>query len=431
MEKFAKNKVVKNASWIIVSKMIQAVIGLVVSMLTARYLGPSNYGLINYASSMVGFVTPIVFLGLNNTLVQELTVNPENEGEIIGTSVIMSFISSLLCILGIGVFATVANKNETITIIVCLLYSLILIFQVFDLVQYWFQSKLLSKYSSITTLCAYTLVATYKIVLLVIRTNVYWFAIASAIEYALISLTLIVIYKRLGGQKFSFSKERARMLFSKSKYYIVTGLMVAIFAQTDKIMLKLMINEEATGFYSAATYCAGLSAFLYTAIIDSFRPVIFQSYTISLEKFEMNMKRLYSIIIYISLLQSIVMTLLANFIISILYGPEFMQSANALRIVTWYTTFSYLGSVRNIWVLSKGLQKYLWMINLSGAILNVIINLLLIPIWGIYGAAIASFATQFFANFIIGFIIKPIRENNKLIIDSLDVRNLISMVRRT
>lgn len=431
MEKLVKNKVVKNASWIIVSKMIQAVIGLVVSMLTARYLGPSNYGLINYASSMVGFVTPIVFLGLNNTLVQELTVNPENEGEIIGTSVIMSFISSLLCILGIVFFATVANKNETITIIVCLLYSLILVFQVFDLVQYWFQSKLLSKYSSITTLCAYTIVAIYKIVLLVIRTNIYWFAIASAIEYALISLTLIVIYKRLGGQKFSFSKERARMLFAKSKYYIVTGLMVAIFAQTDKIMLKLMINEEATGFYSAATYCAGLSTFLYTAIIDSFRPVIFQSYTVSLEKFEMNMKRLYSIIIYISLLQSIVMTLLANFIISILYGPEFMQSANALRIVTWYTTFSYLGSVRNIWVLSKGLQKYLWMINLSGAILNVIINLLLIPIWGIYGAAIASFATQFFANFIIGFIIKPIRENNKLIIDSLDVRNLISMVRRT
>ena len=93
-------------------------------------------------------------------------------------------------------------------------------------------------------------------------------------------------------------------------------------------------------------------------------------------------------------------------------------------IIVWYTTFSYLGSARNIWVMAEGKQKYLWIMNLSGAILNIVLNLLLIPVYNIMGAAIASLITQIFTNVIIGFIIKPIRENNNLMIKALDIRIL-------
>ena len=190
-----------------------------------------------------------------------------------------------------------------------------------------------------------------------------------------------------------------------------------------------MIDETATGLYSAAVSCAGMTSFVFSAIIDSFRPVIFKSYTESAEKYEKNIIRLYSVIIYISLLQSLFMTILANPIISILYGQEYAPSANALRIITWYTTFSYLGVVRGIWILNKNHQKYLWIINLSGAVLNVILNYLLIPYIGIYGAAIASFFTQVFSNFIIGFIIKPIRANNRLLIAGFNPNYILSMLK--
>lgn len=427
MIKIFENKIVKNASWIIISKILQSILGLVITMLIARYLGPQNFGVISYATSLVGFVSPLVFLGLNNVLVQEITKNPDKEGVIIGTSILLSIISALFCMLGVIIFTFFVNAGETETIIVSSLYSLILIFQVLDLIQYWFQAKLLSKYSSIISLVAYIIVSGYKVILLIFQKSIYWFSISNAMGYFIISISLILLYFKLGGQRFSFSKEIGNKLLAKSKYYILSGLMIAIFAQTDKIMIKLMISDTATGYYSAAVSVASMTSFVYLAIIDSFRPVIFKNYEESKEKFELNIKRLYSIIIYISLAQSLIMTIFSRLIINILYGSAYLGAINALRIICWYTTFSYLGSVRNIWILCMNLQKYLFVINLSGALLNIVLNLLLIPLIGIEGAAIASFATQFFSNFIIGFILVPMRENNKLIVSSLNPKYLISI----
>ena len=161
------NKVAKNATWIIVCKIAQSVFALIINMLTARYLGPSNFGLITYAASLVAFVLPLMQLGFSNILVQEFVNNPEREGETLGSAVVLSGFSSLLCIVGVTAFAAIANPNEPDTIIVCLLYSVILIFQATDLIQYWFQAKYLSKYTSIISLAAYLIVSAYKIFLLI------------------------------------------------------------------------------------------------------------------------------------------------------------------------------------------------------------------------------------------------------------------------
>ena len=424
------NKVAKNATWIIACRVVQAVFALIINMLTARYLGPSNYGLITYASSLVAFVLPIMQLGLSNILVQEIVNNPEREGKTIGTSMLLSLCSSICCIIGVTTFSFIANHDEPITIIVCLLYSLILIFQALDLMQYWFQAKYLSKYTSIVSLCAYMVVSAYKIYLLVTAKNVYWFAISNAFDYALISISIIVIYHKLDGQKLSFSLELGKEMFNRSKHYILSSMMVTVFAQTDKIMIKLMINEAATGYYGAAVACAGMTSFVFTAIIDSFRPSIFEGQQISESVFKHRLTILYSIIIYVSLAQSVVMTALAGIIIRILYGGEYLPAIGALQIVVWYTTFSYMGAVRNIWILANNLQHYLWKINLMGALANIIINALLIPIIGIYGAAVASLITQFFTNVIVGYIIRPIVPNNKIMVESLNPQYLFEAFRK-
>lgn len=114
------------------------------------------------------------------------------------------------------------------------------------------------------------------------------------------------------------------------------------------------------------------------------------------------------------------MTLLAKFIVQVLYGAEYAQSANVLRIAVWYTTFSYIGTVRNIWILAEGKQKYLWIVNLGGALSNILLNWILIPIYGVCGAAIASVITQFFANIIMNWIVSPLKYNNRLIKNALN-----------
>ncbi len=420
------NKVVKNASWIIAGKIVQSVLALIVNMLTARYLGPSNYGVISYASSIVAFILPVTQLGISNVLVQELADKPE-EGEILGTSMLMNLASALGGVVCVVCFCMAFNGNDSVTNWVCIVYSISLVFQATELIQYWYQAKLLSKYNSIVSLFAYIIVSAYKIFLLVTQQSVILFALSVSLDYAIISLVLIFIYRKLGGEKFSFSSNTAKRILKKSKHYILSTMMVVVYAQTDKIMLKFYLDESATGIYTAAVTIAGMSSFLFSAIIDSIRPVIFSYKKQDLnEKFENLISFSYSIVIYLALLQSVFMTVFSSFIVSLLYGDAYSDSATVLKIVVWYTTFSYIGLVRNIWLLAEEKQKYLWIINLSGAVLNIIINAILIPICGTIGAAIASLITQCFANVIIGFLIKPIIKNNMLLIKGINPKKLIN-----
>ena len=424
-----RNKVVKNASWLIDVQLVKAILALVISMLTARFLGPSGFGLINYASSIVSFVAPIMHLGMTGVLVRELVAYPEEEGKILGTSVLLTFFSSLVCIGGVVAFVSLANFGERDTFWVCLLYSTLLMFQSLELMVYWFQAKLLSKYSSMAALFSYVLVSAYKIFLLATGKSVYWFAVSNALDYMVIAICLFFIYWRLGGEKLLFSPETAKRLLKESRYYIIPEMMIAIFAQTDRIMLKLMIDDAATGYYSAAVSCASMTNFVFAAIIDSFRPMIFEDKKNDEEQYEKDICRLYSIVIYLSLLQSVVITLCSGVIVRVLYGADYAPSVNALRLVVWYTTFSYLGAARNIWILAEGKQKYLWVINLSGAAANVALNYVLIPVIGIMGAALASLITQLFTNVIVGFLLKPIRGNNRLMLKALNPADCVRAVK--
>ena len=424
-----RNRNVANAGWIIGCRIVQAVLGLVISMLTARYLGPSQFGVINYAAALVAFVTPLANLGLSRVVVQEVVYSPESEGKILGSSLLMSFTSSIFCIIGVVAFSYVTNPADTETTLVCALYSLLLIAHAMEVIQYWYQANLISKYTSVVSVLAYVAISVYKAVLLLTKQSVYWFAVSNAIDHTIIGIVLLIIYRKKSHNRLSFSWEWAKKIFNKSKHFIISSMMVTIFAQTDKIMLKFMLGKEAIGLYSAAVTCAGVTSFVFAAIIDSMRPTILENKKHESPSYEKNLCRLYSVIIYLALAQSFFMTLLAKPIMLIMNGKAYSGAIVALQIVVWYTTFSYVGSVRNVWILAEGKQKYLWFLNLSGALMNVALNLLLIPAWGMEGAAVASVITQIFTNFILGFIFKPIRQNNRLLLRSLHPSNLINMVK--
>ncbi len=422
-------KVIKNASWIIASQIFRAILSLIVSTLTARFLGPSNFGTINYAMSIVSFVIPIMQLGLTSIVVQELINQPKKEGEILGTCILSSFISGLFCVFAVILFVYIANFGDTVTITTTILYSLVILVEAFSIFNYWFQSKLLSKYTSITMLIAYIITSIYKIILLVTKQSVIWFALANVIDFLIINVTLYILYRIKNGQKLTVSFTTFKYLFGKSKYFIISGMMIAIFAQTDRIMLKLMISEEATGLYSACVACAGMTNFIFVAILDSVRPLIFECKKQNNETFEKNMCRTYSIIIYLSLLQSIFIALFPNLIIYILYGESYLVASNALRIITWYSMFSYLGAVRNIWLIAEEKNKLIYRIDVSGALINVILNFILIPNYGIEGAAFASLITQIFTNVIVVAILKQTRINIKFMLKGLSPKYLIQTIK--
>lgn len=420
------NKVAKNASWIVGCKIAQSGFALLINALTARYFGPSNFGLLNYAASLVAFVTPIMTLGTTEILVNELIKTPKREGEIIGTSIVMTMISSICCIVGISTFMRVSNPDDSAAVMVVSIYSLLLIPQSLEQIQYWFHARYLSKYVSITAFFAYLLVSLYKIILLIYRKSVYWFALSNCLDHLLIAVTLLVIYWTKTGTWLSASRSVAKELWDLGKHYILPGLMGLVLAQSDRVMLRWTCGDTEVGLYSAAYSIAGLSSFVFNAIVTSFCPTILEAKKKSKCQFDTRMIQCYGIITYLAIVQSIFITVLAEYIVRILYGSDYYQAIPVLKVVVWYTMFSYIGAVRTVWILAESKQKYLWIISFSGMVLNILLNLVLIPKLQSMGAAIATLITQFFTNIVIVACIKPLRINIEYIFKGLNIKNMLN-----
>ena len=350
--------------------------------------------------------------------------NPQKEGETIGTTLLLKFLSSLLSYIIIISISFIIDKNETLTKTIVCIYSIYIMFQIFETFKYWFQSKLKSKYPEIATTIAYIIMAGYKIILLAKGKSVEWFAIANTIEYIVIAILLYYLYKKNKGQKLNINFKRGKNILLRSYHFVISGMMVALYNSTDKFMLKRMLTDSDVGYYAVAVSISNLATFLLSAIIQSLTPVIMETYKNDNQKYKKLNKQLYCIVFYISAFISIVIFVFSKFIINILYGDKYSLAILPLNILTWYTAFSYLGVARDVWLVCENKQKYSKYIYIYAAIANVIINYLLIPIWGAAGAALASLITQIGTIFIFPLFIKELRPNVKLMIDGILFKNV-------
>lgn len=419
------SKEFKNASWLIAGKVIQMVLSFIISIFTARYLGPSNYGVINYAGAYVSFFTSLCTLGINSVIIKDFVDHPDEQGEAIGTTLLLRAISSLLSAFMIVGIVRLVDAGETITIVVAALHSIALVFQVADTINYWFQSKYQSKVTAIATLLAYLATSIYKIILLATGKSVEWFAFANSVDYIFMAICLFFAYWKYKGPKLSFSWTKGKSLLSRSYHYILSGMMVAIYGQTDKLMLKQMLDETAVGYYSLASTINQMWVFVLGAIIDSMYPTILRLYSQNDKKgFEKKNRQLYAVVIYVSVFVALMFILFGKFAIRLLYGEAYLPASEPLKIIVWYTIFSYLGVARNAWVVCENKQKYLKYMYLLAAILNVVLNYIMIPIWGTSGAAVASLITQIFTSLVLPSLWKDMRPNVKLMLDAFRLKGI-------
>ena len=265
----------------------------------------------------------------------------------------------------------------------------------------------------------------YKIILLALGKSVEWFAAASALDYIVLAVFLLIAYFKNGGTRFRYSLEKAKELLQSSGSFIIAGLMVSIYACTDKLMLKQMLGADAVGHYSLASTVSVSWAFILSAIIDSLYPEIVQSFQKDRLRYERKNRQLYAIVFYTSLLVSAMICVAARPFIAIIYGEAYLPAVGPLRIVVWYTAFSYLGVARNAWMVCENRQKYLKYLYISAAALNIVLNLALIPPWGASGAAAASLITQISTTVILTAVIKPLRPNCRLMLDAVLLRGVL------
>ena len=197
LNKFSRNKEVKNASWLILGRIFRLILSFLLSIFTARYLGPGNYGLINYANAYVAFFTSLCTLGINSVIVKDFIDNPDEQGVTLGSTLGLRIMSSMLSTIAIISIVSVIDKGETTTIQVAALCSISLVFKAADTFEYWFQARYESKVTAIVTLLAYIATSIYKVILLVLNKNIQWFAFASSVDYIFLAIFLVYAYKSI------------------------------------------------------------------------------------------------------------------------------------------------------------------------------------------------------------------------------------------
>lgn len=424
MLKILKNKEINNASWLIGGKMTQMLLSLIVSILSARVLGPANYGLVNYGIAYANFFMSLCTLGINSIIIKDFVQYPEEKGTAIGSAIGFRLMSSGLSVIIIILSSWFIDNADRLTVSIVALCAVSLLFHAFDTINYYFQSKYQSKITSVATLTAYIITSAYKVVLLLSGADLRMFALASSVDYCVLAVFLVTAYKVNKGPKLHFSFRKGKSLLKESYHYIISGAMVAIYAQVDKLMLKGMVNEAAVGYYSIASAISGMWVFVLNAIIDSVYPTILQLYQKDREAFNKKNRQLYAIVFYMSVLVSVFLTLFGKYAIKILYGEEYLLSSVPLAILTWYTAFSYLGVARNAWIVCERKQKYLKYMYFVAVVANIGLNSLMIPNWGASGAALASLITQIFTSIIIPAVIPEMRPNVKLMIEAIILKNL-------
>lgn len=419
MVKFFKNREFKNVGWIIGERVMQLLISLIIGALTARYLGPSNYGSLNYTASFVSFFSSIATLGMEGVIIKKMIAEPDAEGDYLGGCLLLRLLSSTFSSVSIVVIVFILNPDDSSKILLAFLQSLQLIFQSVSILDSWFQRYFKSKYVSIGKFLAYLLMSIYKIILLCTAKSVAWFAFANSLSSFVIAVVLIYFYKLNKGPRITADIKRGMSVLTDSYHYILSGLMVALYSQMDKIMIGKMMTDMDVGFYTAATTICNMWIFIPMALIQSFRPTIMElKQSGDNEKYGLRLRQLYSAVIWLCIGVSAVVCIGAPLIIRILYGADYMEASATLRIVIWFETFSMIGTARGVWILCENLNKYVKYYLGIGSVANVIMNALMIPLLGIEGAAIATLFTQIITSLIAPLLFKETRMHTKIVWES-------------
>jgi O-antigen/teichoic acid export membrane protein len=292
--------------------------------------------------------------------------------------------------------------------------------------MYWFQYQYRSKIIALASLCAYVGISAYRLILLMTGRGILWFAVASSLDYLVLGAFYLIAYRQHNGPALRFAWKTGKRILKKSYHYILSGMMVAIYGQTDKLMLKQMLDENSVGYYSAAMTVCSMWVFILGAIIDAMYPTILRLHKENYDAFERKNRQLYAIVFYLAVIVSVGFILLGDYVILLLYGKDYAPSAPVLKIITWYTAFSYLGVARNAWIVCENKQKYLKYIYLCAALMNVGLNYVLIPVWGPTGAAMASMITQIFTSIGLPIFTKPLRPNAKMMLQAITLKDLFS-----
>ncbi len=394
-------KAMSNTGWLFGDHAIRMGVGLFVGVWMARYLGPEQFGLLSYALAFVALFGAIASLGLNGIVVRELVKYPESAPETLGSAFLLRIAGGALAFVLVVVAIDYARPHDSLVKLMVVLLGFVLVFKAAEVVKCWFESQVQSKYTVWVENTAYLLFALVKVALILGEAPLIAFVWALSAEGLLAAIGLMAVYAWRGGHLRMWRPTfgRAGALLKDSWPLILSGLAIMVYMRIDQIMLGQMLGDEAVGIYSAAVRISEAWYFIPTAIVASVFPSIIEAKKQSEELYYQRLQRLYDLMVVLALLAALPVTLLSDWLIALLFGENYAGAGAVLTVHVWAALFVFINVASGRWIYAENLARLALRRALLGAAMNVLMNWLLIPHYGIVGAAwatLVSFAVSAF-----------------------------------
>jgi O-antigen/teichoic acid export membrane protein len=405
----ALEKYFKNTGMLFIGRIGSLFIKMVVGISVANYLGKADNGIINGGIAYIYFFSAIATLGLDMFIVKELHQFPENRDQILGTSFWMKVFAGFCCIpliwAGYHIYPARGTPYSYV-----LIFSCIGIIQAFTVIDAYFQSQVQSKYIMQVQIVGNLVSAVIKLALIYTRQPLVYFVYAYAFDFFLLSLGYYFTYQRKNRSifKWTYSSVLAKKLLSYSWPLIISGIMVTLYMKIDQIMLQNMSGLKEAGAYATVAQFSEAWNFVPIVIVGSLFPAILNARRDDQQRYNKRIQHLYDLMVYLSVPIALIVTFTSPLIYKLL--PAYANAAPVLSVHIWSGVFVFLGAASSQYLIAENFNRLTFIRTGFGAVVNIVLNLILIPKMGMMGAAIATLAAYAGSTF---FILAIPKVNNQ------------------
>ncbi|WP_138994932.1 flippase [Larkinella sp. C7] len=406
-------KAFANAGWVFFDRIFRMATALLVGVWSARYLGPSQFGLLNFANVFPTVLMSLAGLGLANILITEIVRKGEYaENQLLGTAFILRLIAGSVSLFVIAVTIRLLYSDQPVLQAMVLFTSSVLVCQSVDVIDLHFQSRVKSRLSVVAKSVAFALSTLLRVYFLANDFSLLAFSSVVFVEATLSALILIFIYNREEGQhilQWRFNRVLAIRLLRLSWPLMISEFFIFVYMRSDQFMLKELATDLELGKFSAALRLSEVWYFIATAITSSFYPTIVALKTQNEEAFQRAFRKLLSLLASISILIAVFITFSSSFLVDLLYGQQYTGVDNILVIHIWSAVFVFIGVGSSYWFILHDRQRLLLLKTIAGATVNILLNLILIPHYGAIGTSIATLLAQMMSAYFMNYFIKEAR----------------------
>lgn len=400
-----------NLGWLVAEKGARLVLNVGVGFWVARHLGPAQYGSLNYGLAVVGLVSLLAELGLENVVRRDLIRSAGSEAALIATTWGLRLVGGAaayaLLIAGVGLgWATPAERGLLAVL------GLTLFQPAFTVADLWFQARLRAKFSVGAQVAALTVGAAMRIALILAGASLIGFAWAVVVEAAVAAGLFAVLARRdgLAWRPGAFDPALAGRLLCEVWPLMLSGFAVMLYLRIDAIMLRAMLGDAAVGIYAAATRFTEIWYFLPVALGSSLLPALLRAREHGAGPYAARLQAYFDLSTGLAYLLSVPIALAAPGLIRLAYGPAFAGAAPVLALHIWSSVFVFLGVARSQFLINESFTRFYLAATVAGAALNIGLNCWLIPRYGPWGAALATVAAQAVAAWLSSFCFAPVRQ---------------------